>query len=55
MRGSCFVFCGGIYEYDGEASQYMLRRYDENGRIINLQRIYLDGDTSNQSLIYECD
>lgn len=28
---------------------------DENGRIINLQYISLNGDTSNESLIYDCD
>lgn len=28
---------------------------DENGRIINRQRIYLNGDTVNESLIYDCD
>ena len=28
---------------------------DENGRIINRQSIYLDGDTYNCSLIYECE
>lgn len=48
-------------EFDASGAIDISRSYsvnydiDENGRIINLQRIYLDGDTFNQSFIYECD
>jgi hypothetical protein len=48
-------------EFDASGAIDINRSYsftydiDENGRIINFQIIYLDGDTDNGSLIYECE
>ena len=47
--------------FDESGSVYVSSSYsvtydiDENGRIINRQIIYLDGNTYNVSLIYECE